>query len=197
MKINIQKGLFRIYKVLNILVVIFALLGIIGDEVFQYQEWMVLAGYVAFTLLALLTPWAIHFFVKWIISGFKEEEKDIALSVKEEHPEDISESDIIDSDKFGSKALSLAWKCISIQVACHILSLSLGEDSPVVAIANLAYLIASAVNLAAIIYAIRGLFSDKPKRKAWVALAIYAIYITLSILAVVVIVAITGSYGDY
>ncbi len=68
MAINIQKGLFRVYTVLSVIIFIISFILIAEDM--YHPEW---TDYLIATLISLLfgvIPWGIHYLIKWMIKGF-------------------------------------------------------------------------------------------------------------------------------
>lgn len=70
---NHQKGLFRIYIVLNA-VTVSALLCVFQNDMGYFSPVNMIRDYwpgFVIMLLSCALPWTIHFVVKWIIRGFK------------------------------------------------------------------------------------------------------------------------------
>ena len=61
MKINIEKGLFRIYIVWNVVLLIIG--GIIVAESSSYKK----DEHVVAVISLIIAPWIIHYVLKWII----------------------------------------------------------------------------------------------------------------------------------
>lgn len=72
MKINIQKGLFRIYKIINVVTPIWFFLWFL--DYYGLEDYNAWACMIFFLLLIIVSPWALHLFLCWIINGFNNEE---------------------------------------------------------------------------------------------------------------------------
>ncbi len=66
MKINLEKGLFRIYVVWAIIVIIVVLIQFIN-----MPQWYNRPDDFFHIPLLIATPWIIHYVVKWIIKGLR------------------------------------------------------------------------------------------------------------------------------
>lgn len=90
MAVNFQKGLFRVYKVLDVIIFIISII-IISEESRLYwsvddvlDEWpyYLLAILGSFFFCAI--PWGIHYLVKWMIKGFFDDKNKSDHSPEEE-----------------------------------------------------------------------------------------------------------------
>ncbi len=94
MALNLKKGLFRTYIIINIITLIFGYILI--DE----SEWV---EDLTIRVLVMLLPWLLHYAVSWIIRGFKPDFT-IQKSVKALKPEPELKKEIeIDNLKIEKK----------------------------------------------------------------------------------------------
>ncbi len=68
MTMNIQKGLFRIYVILDVIIIITFILMIIENGCGYWDDYLPIA------LIAPL-PWGMHYLTKWIIKGFLDKQE--------------------------------------------------------------------------------------------------------------------------